>query len=94
MSGVQSYVQHARNIDDYGRRYCPLDYLRRLPLDSLKLDRSFVMNVTTSPDDAAINSAIIAIARALKLKVVAEGMETEQQLAFLCRRGVMQIIIT
>ena len=52
------------------------------------------MNVTTGPDDAAINSAIIAMARALKLKVVAEGMETEQQLAFLCGRGVMQIIIT
>ncbi len=74
------------SIDDFGTGYSSLDYLRRIPLDSLKVDRSFVMNVTTSPDDAAITSAIIAMARALKLKVVAEGVETEQQLAFLRER--------
>ncbi len=75
------------SIDDFGTGYSSLDYLRKIPLDSLKVDRSFIMNVTTSPDDAAITSAIIAMARALKLKVVAEGVETEEQLVFLRERG-------
>ena len=58
-----------------------------MPIDFLKIDRSFIKNVTTSPEDAAITSAIISMAHALRLRVVAEGVETPEQLAFLESRG-------
>ena len=73
-------------LDDFGTGYSSLSYLRNLPIDTLKIDQSFVSSLTIDPGSAAITAAIIAMAHILQLKVIAEGVETERQLAFLKER--------
>ena len=70
-------------IDDFGTGYSSLSYLRKFPVDALKIDQSFVRQITTSPDDTTIVTAVVSMGRSLKLRVVAEGVETAQELAFL-----------
>jgi EAL domain-containing protein (putative c-di-GMP-specific phosphodiesterase class I) len=70
-------------VDDFGTGYSSLSYLRKFPIDALKIDQSFIRQMMTGPEDATIVTAIISMARSMRLRVVAEGVETQEEFAFL-----------
>lgn len=78
-------------IDDFGTGYSSLSYLKRLPIQKLKIDKAFIRNLTSDPNDAAIIDTILAMARVLKLETVAEGVESKAQLEYLDAQGCSEI---
>ena len=79
------------SLDDFGTGYASLTHLKRLPVDTVKIDRSFIQDLTTNEDDMAITRAVIAMAQALRLTVIAEGVETYEQLQHLRLLGCHQM---
>lgn len=86
MKGFRDMGVHI-TIDDFGTGYSSLGCLKRLPIDTLKIDKSFVSNVIADADDAAITTAIIALGNSLRMKVIAEGIEKKEQVSFLIAQG-------
>ncbi len=78
-------------IDDFGTGYSSLSYLKKFPVHKLKIDRAFVKDITTDQDDATIARSIIHLGQAMNLEIIAEGVETEEQLKFLCDEGCQQV---
>jgi EAL domain-containing protein (putative c-di-GMP-specific phosphodiesterase class I) len=78
-------------IDDFGTGYSSLAYLKHFPIDRLKIDQLFIRNITTDANDASISEAIIALAHSLRMDVIAEGVETKQQMEFLEGRDCFEM---
>ncbi|HIE39857.1 MAG TPA: EAL domain-containing protein, partial [Thiomicrorhabdus sp.] len=100
MEDVEKALQTMKNfrdcrlrlaIDDFGTGYSSLGYLKQFPMNTLKIDRSFIMDLTPESDDAAIVEVVILLADKLGLDVVAEGVETDAQLAFLRSQGCQYV---
>lgn len=79
------------SVDDFGTGYCSLAYLKRYPVDCLKIDRAFIKDITQDREDDAIVSAILSMAKVLNIKVVAEGVETQEQLNLLKLKGCQEV---
>lgn len=88
MQGLRQYGVHL-SIDDFGTGYSSLAYLKRMPLNRLKIDRSFIRDICTEPNDAAIVDTILAISAHLDMETVAEGVESKEQLDFLVERNCL-----